>query len=55
MAAAHSEIERETSQARDELRAQVASLAVAGAEKILQREIDARAHGDMLERFAARI
>ena len=55
VASAHSEIERETSQARDELREQVASLAIAGAEKILQREIDARAHGDMLARFAARI
>jgi len=55
VASAHSEIERETSQARDELREQVAALAIAGAEKILQREIDARAHGDMLQRFAARI
>ena len=55
VASAHSEIERETSQARDELREQVASLAIAGAEKILRREIDARAHGDMLARFAARI
>ena len=55
VASAHSEIERETSQARDELREQVAGLAIAGAEKILQREIDARAHGDMLARFAARI
>lgn len=52
---AHSEIERETMQARDELREQVAELAIAGAEKILQREIDARAHGDMLARFANRI
>lgn len=55
VASAHSEIERETSQARDELREQVAALAIAGAEKILRREIDARAHGDMLDRFAARI
>ena len=52
---AHSEIEREASRARDELRGQVAELALAGAEKILQREIDARAHGEMLERFASRI
>ncbi|WP_446831212.1 F0F1 ATP synthase subunit B [Candidatus Foliamicus sp.] len=52
---AHSEIEREASRARDELRGQVADLALAGAEKILQREIDARAHGEMLERFASRI
>lgn len=52
---AHSEIERETMQARDELRGQVAELAIAGAEKILQREIDASAHGAMLRRFANRI
>ena len=52
---AHSEIERETSRARDELREQVAALAIAGAEKILQREIDGSAHGEMLERFASRI
>ncbi|MCY4156448.1 MAG: F0F1 ATP synthase subunit B [Gammaproteobacteria bacterium] len=55
VAAAHSEIERETSQARDELRGQVAALAIAGAEKILLREIDASAHGEMLKRFSARI
>lgn len=55
VAAGHSEIQRETSQARDELREQVAALAIAGAEKILEREIDASAHGEMLERFATRI
>ncbi len=55
VASAHSEIERETMQARDELREQVATLAIAGAEKILQREIDAGAHGSMLQRFAGRI
>ena len=55
VASAHSEIARETMQARDELREQVAELAIAGAEKILQREIDAVAHGAMLQRFADRI
>ncbi len=55
VAAAHSEIERETSQARDELRGQVAALAIAGAEKILLREIDPSAHSEMLKRFSARI
>lgn len=55
VASAHSEIERETMQARDELREQVATLAIAGAEKILQREIDEGAHGAMLQRFASRI
>ena len=55
VATAHSDIQREVTQARDELRDQVATMAIAGAEKILQREIDARAHGDMLQRFANQI
>ena len=52
---AQAELERETGRARDELRDQVALLAIAGAEKILEREIDARAHDEMLKRFASRI
>ena len=35
--------------AREQLREQVATLAVAGAEKILAREVDARAHSDLLD------
>jgi F-type H+-transporting ATPase subunit b len=49
LAAAKAEIEQEVSRAREELRDRVASLAVAGAEKILRREVDARAHGELLE------
>lgn len=41
-------IDQEVEAARAELRARVAELAVAGAEKILRREIDASAHADML-------
>ena len=48
-AAAKAEIEQEVSRAREQLRSQVAALAVAGAEKILRREVDARAHADLLE------
>jgi F-type H+-transporting ATPase subunit b len=48
-AAAKAEIEQEYARAREQLREQVASLAVAGAEKILRREVDARAHADLLE------
>ena len=48
-AAAKAEIEQQVTRAREQLRNQVASLAVAGAEKILRREVDARAHGDLLE------
>jgi F-type H+-transporting ATPase subunit b len=37
------------SRAREQLRDQVAALAVAGAEKILHREVDAKAHADLLD------
>ena len=45
---AKAEIEQEVSRARETLRSQVALLAVAGAEKILRREVDAKAHADLL-------
>ena len=48
-AAAKAEIEQEVTRAREQLRDRVASLAVAGAEKILRREVDAKAHGEFLE------
>ena len=48
-AAAKAEIGQEVQRAREQLREQVAALAVAGAEKILRREVDARAHADLLE------
>jgi len=46
--AAKAEIAQEVTRAREQLRDQVASLAVAGAEKILQREVDAKVHADLL-------
>jgi len=46
--AAKAEIEQEYARAREQLREHVAALAVAGAEKILRREVDAKAHGDLL-------
>jgi F-type H+-transporting ATPase subunit b len=48
IAGAKAEIEQETLRARENLRDQVAALAVAGAEKILRREIDAKAHAELL-------
>lgn len=48
VAGAKAEIEQEVSRARETLRTQVAALAVAGAEKILRREVDAKAHADLL-------
>ena len=55
LAAAQAEIEQATNKAREELRAKVAELAVAGAEKILRREIDAEAHKDIVEAVARQI
>jgi F-type H+-transporting ATPase subunit b len=55
VAAANAEIEREVNQAKETLRSQVAVLAVAGAEKILKREIDAKAHEALLSDVAAQI
>jgi F-type H+-transporting ATPase subunit b len=48
-AAAKAEIEQQVTRAREQLRDQVASLAVAGAEKILRREVDSKAHADLLD------
>jgi F-type H+-transporting ATPase subunit b len=52
---AQAEVEQQINRARDELRAQVAAITVAGAEKILAREIDPRAHQDLLDKLAAQI
>jgi F-type H+-transporting ATPase subunit b len=47
-AAAKADIAQAAQRAREQLREQVAALAVAGAEKILKREVDAKAHADLL-------
>jgi F-type H+-transporting ATPase subunit b len=52
LTAATAEIEQETNRAREELRGQVSAVAIAGAEKILNREIDAKAHEDILGKLA---
>ena len=48
IAAAKAEIEQEVMRAKETLRNQVADLAVAGASKILKREVDPRAHAELL-------
>ena len=48
IAAAKTEIEQEVYRAKEALRNQVADLAVAGAAKILKRQIDAKAHAELL-------
>jgi len=48
VASGRSEIEQELTRAKEQLRNQVADLAVAGASRILKREVDAKAHADLL-------
>ena len=52
---AEAELEAERNRARDELRKQVATLAVAGAEKILKRSIDIEAQKDILANITAKL
>lgn len=51
LAGAKSEIQQEVSSAKEALREQVAALVVSGAEKILQREINAQAHAELLNQL----
>jgi F-type H+-transporting ATPase subunit b len=55
IAGAKAEIDREVFRAKEALRAQVAALAVQGAEKILRREVDARVHAELLNAVAAEL
>ena len=55
LAAATAEIEQEANKAREELRGQVSAIAVASAEKILQREIDSKQHEDILGKLASEL
>ena len=53
--AAHAEIEQETNRAREQLRGQVAALALAGAEKVLGATIDQKAHAELVDKLAAEL
>lgn len=55
VASGHAEVQRELAAARDSLRRQVADLAVAGAARILKREIDPATHADVLAEVAAQV
>jgi len=55
LTAARAEVVQEVNRAREELRGQVAVIAVAGAEKIIGREINAATHQDLLDRLAQEI
>jgi F-type H+-transporting ATPase subunit b len=53
--AAQAEIDQEVNRAREQLRGQVASLALAGAEKVLGAEIDKQRHADLVDKLAAEL
>jgi F-type H+-transporting ATPase subunit b len=55
VAAAEADISQAANQAREELRTSVASLAVLGASKILEKEVDANAHRELLDKLIAEI
>lgn len=54
-ASAQAALQQEVQSAKQQLREQVAQLAVNGAEKILQREVDAKAHAAMLDQLKAQL
>jgi len=53
--AAKAEIEQETNRAREQLRGQVAALALAGAEKVLGASIDQKAHAELVDKLATEL
>jgi len=53
--AAHAEVEKEVNRAKETLRTQVSTIAVAGAERILKKEINASSHQEILDDLAAQI
>lgn len=55
IAGAKAELDQDVFRAKEALRQQVADLAVSGAEKILRREIDAKAHADILSAVASQL
>ena len=54
-AAAEAEIEQEVNRAKEQLRQQVASIAMAGAAKVLKREVDEKAHSEIVDDMIAQI
>ena len=55
VAQAQSELEAERKRAREELRKQVAMLAIAGAEKIIERSVDEAANSDIVDKLVAEL
>ena len=55
VAAAQQQIALDSTRARESLRREVGQIAVQAASKLLEREIDARAHADLIDKLAAQI
>lgn len=55
MDSARSEIDMEVQRAREDLRAQVASIAIAGAEKILESSVDQAANEELVKKLASEL
>jgi F-type H+-transporting ATPase subunit b len=55
LAAANAEIEQEVNRAKEKLRKEVSAIALAGASKVLKKEVDAKAHNALLNDLAAQI
>ena len=55
VASAQAEVEKEVNAAREELRGRISELTLAGAEKILGSEVDAKKHSELLDKLAAEL
>jgi len=55
LTAARAEIDQEVNRVKEDLRGQVVSIALAGASKVLEREVDETAHAELLDKLAAEI
>ena len=55
IAAARAEIEQEVNRVKEELRGQVVSIAMEGARKVLEREVDEQTHNELLTKLAGQI
>jgi len=55
LTAARAEIDQELNRVKEDLRGQVVSIALAGASKVLEREVDENTHAELLNKMAAEI
>lgn len=55
LAQARAELEQDTNRAREALRGEVAAIALSGARQLLEKEIDASSHRDLLDRLAGQL